>query len=163
MGVSGSGKTTTGSQLAQRLRWDFYDADDFHPAENIHKMSAGIPLNDEDRVPWLEALNRMLVECTNNGRPGVLSCSALKEKYRQALLKGTQGVQLVYLKGDYNLLNKRLEARQGHYMKAALLKSQLDILEEPQNALVMDIALPLEEILTQIAAHIQKTDPPGEQ
>ena len=150
MGVSGSGKSSLGKALADRLGWDFYDADDFHPPANVAKMSSGIPLNDEDRAPWLASLHDLIESCLQENRPGVLACSALKERYRQTLLSGNAGVQLVYLKGSYELMLSRMVHRPGHYMKANMLQSQFDTLEEPQNALTVDAARPLNELVSQI-------------
>jgi gluconokinase len=147
MGVSGSGKTSVGQRLAERLGWDFYDADDFHPPENIAKMASGIPLSDEDRAPWLETLHVLMTDCLQNDRPGVLACSALKERYRQKLLDGNPSAQLVYLKGSYDLIWLRMANRPGHYMKPEMLKSQFDALEEPHNAFVVDISLSVEQII----------------
>ncbi len=152
MGVSGCGKTTVGQRLAETLGWDFYDADAFHPPANIAKMAAGIPLNDEDRAPWLAALHDLIVDCLKNGRPGVLACSALKERYRRTLLENTQHVQIVYLKGDFELIRARMMARPGHYMKPAMLQSQFDALEEPTDALTVDISRPVDEIVDAILA-----------
>lgn len=121
MGVSGSGKSTLGTSIAQRLRWDFFDADHFHSAENIAKMAAGIPLTDSDRAHWLEALNRQLVSTLKASRHPVLACSALKEKYRNRLLEGGEGIAIIYLKGSYELIRSRLLARESHYMKENLL------------------------------------------
>ena len=104
MGVSGSGKTNVGQSLAEQLGWDFYDADDFHPPENIAKMASGIPLNDSDRAPWLALLHDLISSNLKAGRRGVLACSALKERYRQQLLNGNPDVQIVYLKGTYDLI-----------------------------------------------------------
>lgn len=150
MGVSGSGKSVVGCALASKLGWDFYDADDFHSPANIAKMEAGIPLDDADRAPWLAALQALITSCLDTNRPGVLACSALKERYRQQLLAGNLGVQIVYLRGSYDLVWSRMAARAGHYMKPTLLQSQFDALEEPQDALVMDITLPLDEIVARI-------------
>jgi len=147
MGVSGSGKTSVGKALAEHLKWDFYDADDFHPPENVFKMANGIPLDDSDRAPWLAALHRLISESLRLDRPGVLACSALKERYRQQLLRGNDEVQLVYLKGSYDLIWSRMEPRTGHYMKAHMLHSQFEALEEPPNALTVDVSLSVEEIL----------------
>jgi gluconokinase len=147
MGVSGCGKTSVGQKLAERLGWDFYDADDFHPPENIAKMASGIPLSDKDRAPWLDSLRALVASCLQNDRPGVLACSALKERYRQKLLDGNPGAQLVYLKGSYDLIWSRMTQRPGHYMKPEMLKSQFDALEEPRNALTIDISLPVEQIV----------------
>jgi gluconokinase len=147
MGVSGCGKTSVGQKLAERLGWDFYDADDFHPPENIAKMANGIPLSDEDRTPWLDSLRALVASCLQNDRPGVLACSALKERYRQKLLDSNPGAQLVYLKGSYDLIWSRMASRPGHYMKPEMLKSQFDALEEPNNALTVDISLSVEQIV----------------
>src|SRR5258708_3772021 len=146
MGVAGSGKTTMGKALAERLGWDFFDADDFHPPENIAKMAAGIPLNDSDRAPWLAALSNVLFSTLKAGRHPVLACSALKESYRAQLLDGKDGVEVIYLKGNYDLLWSRLAERQGHFIKPEMLKSQFVTLEETQNALNLDVSMPLDDI-----------------
>jgi len=148
MGVSGCGKTTVGKLLAQKLGWNFYDADDFHPPANIAKMAAGVALNDDDRHPWLVALHDLIAKCLKDAHPGVLACSALKESYRQSLLKGNQQVQVVYLKGSFDLIRSRIMVRNGHYMKVGMLQSQFDALEEPLNALTVSISLSVEEIVS---------------
>jgi len=153
MGVSGSGKSTLGKALAHSLDWDFFDGDDFHSVENIAKMTAGIPLKDADRVPWLAALNHRLVSTLQQNRHPVVACSALKEVYRQQLLNGTHGIAIIYLKGDYDILWSRMAAREGHYMKSNMLRSQFDTLEEPQDALVLDASLPLDAMLGTILAN----------
>jgi len=150
MGVSGCGKTTVGKLLAQRLGWDFYDADDFHPHENIAKMAAGVALNDDDRRPWLLALHDLIAKCLKDGHPGVLACSALKKSYRKNLLAGNQHVQIVFLKGSFDLIQSRMQARNGHYMKSAMLQSQFETLEEPLNCLTISISLSVEEIVSTI-------------
>ena len=150
MGVSGSGKTSVGTLLAEQLGWDFYDADDFHPPENVAKMANGIPLNDTDRAPWLAALHNLIAACLNEDRPGVLACSALKERYRQQLMDGNEDVQLIYLQGNYDLIWSRMEKRTDHYMKPQMLKSQFNALEEPANALVVDISMSVDEIVQNI-------------
>ena len=147
MGVAGSGKTTMGKALAERLGWDFFDADDFHPPENIAKMAAGIPLNDSDRIPWLKALSDVLFSTLKAGRHPVLACSALKESYRVRLLDEKEGVEVIYLKGSYDLLRARMSTRHGHFMKPEMLRSQFDALEEPKDALTLDISMPLNEML----------------
>ncbi|MEG3935403.1 MULTISPECIES: gluconokinase [unclassified Microcoleus] len=150
MGVSGSGKTTVGKLLAQSLNWDFSDADDFHPSANIDKMSRGIPLEDADRLPWLlqlqAAIDRWLLENKNV----VLACSALKTSYRELLYRDPKRMKIVYLKCSFQLLATRLKTRENHYMKADLLLSQLDSLEEPQDAIIIDASQPLELIVRQI-------------
>jgi len=155
MGVSGSGKTTLGQALARELGWHFADADTFHPATNIAKMRAGQPLDDTARAPWIAALRRHLAESLAKARPTVLACSALKKRYRQQLLDALPlgAMRLVYLRGSRELLATRLSARSGHFMPAALLDSQLAALEEPsseENALVLDIARPPAELVSQI-------------
>ncbi len=156
MGVSGCGKTTVGQALAQALGWDFYDGDDFHPPENIARMAAGIPLDDQDRAPWLARLRQLIAACLAENRPGVLACSALKERYRQTLVAGAAGVQIVYLKGSYALFWSRMAARQGHYMQPEMLKSQFAALEEPADALVCGAARPAAEIVAEIIDDAQR-------
>jgi gluconokinase len=155
MGVSGCGKTSVGKALASRLGWDFYDADDFHPPANIAKMARGIPLSDEDRRPWLAALHDLIAACLKETRPGVLACSALKESYRQTLLAGNKDVQIVYLKGSYAVIQARMAGRPGHYMKPGMLQSQFDTLEEPVDALTIDISIPVEAIVEKILSEMQ--------
>ena len=149
MGVSGSGKSTVGALLARRLDLPFFDADDMHPPENIDRMSRGIPLTDEDRKPWLFRLRDLVVEQLENERPAVIACSALKDSYRRILRCDGQ-VKIVYLKGSYELIEQRMEARAGHYFKAGLLASQFAALEEPDAALVVDISLTPDEIVETI-------------
>ena len=155
MGVSGSGKTSVGRSLAEHLRWDFYDADDFHPPPNIAKMANGIPLDDSDRAPWLAALHDLISSSLKADRPGVLACSALKECYRQQLMDGNEGVQIIYLKGSYDLIWSRMEKRNDHYMKPHMLKSQFDALEEPVTALTTDISMPVEDIVQAILKQME--------
>src|SRR5215211_2030284 len=150
MGVSGSGKTRVGKALADVLGWDFFDADDFHPPENIAKMATGIPLDDFDRAPWLASLHDLISSSLNAEKPGVLACSALKERYRQKLMDGNEGVQLVYLKGSYDLIWSRMLVRKEHYMQPHMLRSQFDALEEPANALTVDISDHVDEIVQKI-------------
>jgi len=152
MGVSGSGKTTLGTALAARLGWDFFDADNFHPPENITKMTHGIPLTDADRVPWLAALHDLLSSTLASNRHPILACSALKETYRLQLLEGIEGMETIYLKGGYELIWSRMTARQGHFMRSEMLQSQLAALEEPANAFVMDISLSIDEMIDKIVA-----------
>ena len=138
MGVSGCGKTTIGKLLASRLGCAFLDADEFHPPENVAKMAAGTPLTDDDRKPWLQALNGKLREQQN----AVLACSALKESYRQLLSKGLDDCRFVHLHGEIELIRARLAERQHRYMPASLLESQFATLEPPASALAVDIAQP---------------------
>ena len=150
MGVAGSGKTTVGKSLAAHLGWDFYDADDFHPPENIAKMASGTPLNDADRSPWLDSLRNLISSSLMQNRPGVLACSALKESYRQQMLADNDGAQVVFLKGNYDLIWSRLSTRNDHFMKPQMLQSQFETLEEPANALTVDISRSLDEIVQEI-------------
>jgi gluconokinase len=150
MGVAGSGKTAFGKTLAETLGWDFFDADDYHPPENIAKMAAGIPLNDSDREPWLAMLSSVLDSTLTARRHPILACSALKVSYRKRLLEGKDGIAVIYLKGSYDLIWSRISARTGHYMRPEMLRSQFEILEEPQNALVLDISQPLGEMVADV-------------
>jgi gluconokinase len=148
MGVQGSGKTTVGRALAEHLGWRFADADEFHPPENIAKMAAGIPLDDRDRAPWLAELRTEIDRTLADRSNLVLTCSALKERYRQRLL--TDGVALVYLRGTRELIASRLKSRAGHFAKLDLLNSQFADLEEPTNALTIDVSSSVEEIVKEI-------------
>lgn len=143
MGVAGSGKTTIASLLASRLGGIFFDADDFHPPANIVKMSQGIALNDEDRLPWLRTLRRDVIETTHNAEISILACSALKHSYRNLLGLNRDEILTVFLHGDEELLAQRLRARAGHFMSAEMLRSQLETLEAPtpDEALHLDISL----------------------
>ncbi|KMO36579.1 hypothetical protein VQ02_15015 [Methylobacterium variabile] len=163
MGVSGSGKTTVASLLAGRLGWEFEDGDDFHPPANVEKMQAGTPLSDEDRWPWLAAIADWIDRVRAEGRHGVVTCSALKRAYRDVLIGGRPDVRLVYLKGDRELIGRRMAARHGHFMPTSLLDSQFRTLQEPEpdeNPLVVSvggtpqaIVAEISEILTGRAAH----------
>ena len=155
MGVAGCGKSTIGKALAEHLGWDFFDADDFHPPENITKMTAGIPLDDDDRDPWLNTLHNLIADRLRDHRPAVLACSALKERYRLRLLANNPGVQLVYLQGSYDVIRERLAARPDHYMKPAMLRSQFAALEEPADALTIDVTLPVAQAVARIAAFLK--------
>ena len=140
MGVSGVGKTTIGQLLTQDLGWRFYDGDDFHPQANIAKMKKGIPLTDDDRTAWLIALQNLRDSLVRENQPAVIACSALKHAYRDRLQGDRKDVHFVYLKGDYNLIRQRLQQRQGHFMKADLLASQFETLEEPVGVRTVDVA-----------------------
>ena len=154
MGVTGSGKTTVGKLLAAKLGWQYFDADDFHPSANIEKMSSGRPLTDVDRLPWLESLRTLVRESLNRDENCVLACSALKRSYREYLLLDER-VKLVYLKGEPQLIQSRLEQRQNHYMDPALLDSQFDILEEPGPETAVAITARPDEIVRTIAERLQ--------
>lgn len=142
MGVSGSGKSTIGKLLADALNWEFQDADNFHSRANIEKMRLGIPLNDTDRKPWLKDLQTAIAVWLQQNTNVVLACSALKADYRQYLVLDSDRIQLVYLQGSLNLLQQRLLGRQNHFMSEKLLNSQLETLEEPEDAICVDISEP---------------------
>ncbi len=146
MGVSGSGKTSVGQALALRLDCPFTDADSFHSEANRAKMAAGIPLTDEDRLPWLRAVGAAVRSSAINRKDHVFACSALKAEYRR-ILDPMGECKLVYLRGSPDLLAKRLAGRQGHFFNPNLLQSQLDTLEEPADAAIIDIAQPLPAIV----------------
>jgi gluconokinase len=150
MGVAGSGKTTVGRALAAELGWVFRDADDFHPPANIEKMSRALPLNDRDRAPWLAAIRAHIDEKLAHGENVVLTCSALKEKYRAVVMPDPARVKLVHLAGDPALIVERMRARLGHFMRPALLASQFADLEPPRAALTLDIAQPPAALVAQI-------------
>ena len=137
MGVVGSGKTTVGRLLAERLGWRFADADDFHPASNVEKIRHGTALDDRDRAPWLSALRAAIEQWNADGQGAVLACSALKERYRQELRAGA--VRFVYLKGSRELILSRLRARHGHFASESILESQFADLEEPPDAITVTI------------------------
>ncbi len=152
MGVSGSGKTTIGKQLADSLNWQFYDADDFHSAKNIEKMRAAIPLEDSDnRTPWLQAIAHAIATWLEENQNIVMACSALKESYRQLLLIDRENIKFIYLKGSFELIQKRLQRRENHFMSERLLKNQFDVLEEPSGIPTVDISNQPEEIVRTIA------------
>lgn len=148
MGVVGAGKTTVGSLLAQKLGWYFADADDFHPTANVEKIRRGIALNDADRAPWLAALRNAILHWKTQGQNAVLACSALKRKYRDELY--VEGVRFVYLKGDYELIEQRLRARRGHFASESILKSQLEDLETPDDAITVEIDKTAEAVVSEI-------------
>jgi carbohydrate kinase (thermoresistant glucokinase family) len=150
MGVSGCGKSTVGRLLAESIGAEFAEGDRWHPPANIAKMSSGVALEDADRWPWLEALARQIDEWIAAGRKTVLSCSALRQAYRDILIDGRQGVRLVYLRGDEALIAERLARRRGHYMPASLLASQFAQLEEPAHVPTVDISPPPEIIAERI-------------
>lgn len=146
MGVSGSGKTTVGSMLARELGWQFFDADDFHPSGNREKMAQGIPLKDEDRAEWLKTLQRLILKNLGERVSCVLACSALKQRYREQLAVNEK-VRFVYLRGSYDQVETRMKLRKDHYMPVQLLQSQFEALEEPREAVIVDISNPPEEIV----------------
>ena len=146
MGVTGSGKTTVGKLLAQRLGWLFLDADDFHPAENIEKMKHGVPLTDEDREPWLAAIHGELLKCAAKNQDAVLACSARKQSYRETLASGVV-LRICHLQGTYSEIETCLENRSGHFAGGAILAEQYSDLEEPRDALSLRASDTPEEVV----------------
>ena len=146
MGVSGSGKTTIGRLLAEELGWKFYDADDFHSAANKDKMSRGVPLTDSDRADWLMSLRELLNQNIIAKQSVVLACSALKQNYRDALQINDE-VHFVYLRGNYQQIETRMKERSDHYMRPEMLASQFATLEEPNDALIVDVTKKPKEIV----------------
>jgi gluconokinase len=160
MGVSGSGKSTIAAMLAHRMHWVYEDGDWFHPRSNIEKMHSGIPLTDEDRWPWLEAIAAWIDATRKAGSHGVIACSALKRAYRNILVDDRPHVRLVYLKGGHDLVAHRLAARDGHFMPRSLLESQFAALEEPQpdeRAIVVSISPHPREIVETIVKELESS------
>ena len=153
MGVEGSGKTTTGKLLANRLGWYFIDADDFHTPANIEKMRHGIPLDDVDRAPWLAAIHEATLEQVRKGQNVVLACSALKSSYREILGRGVD-LRVVYLRGSFDQLYPRLKERRGHFAGKDLLAGQFRALEEPKDAVVVDAMDPANQIVERILSSV---------
>lgn len=161
MGVSGSGKSTAGENLAAEFGWPFRDADSFHPPENVAKMSAGIPLDDDDRWPWLAAIAAWIDERRTTGEHGIVTCSALKRRYRDVLLRDRPDVRLVYLSGDADVIAGRMSRRKDHFMPPTLLASQFAALEEPgldENPLVVSIHPTARRVVEQILAALAIED-----
>lgn len=155
-GVSGAGKTTVGKMLAQQLGWRFLEADDFHHAANINKMRGGHPLTDEDRWPWLAQLRQQIERSLAAGENAVLACSALKRAYRD-LLRISDEIKFVFLRGGYALTEKQLRSRRQHFMNPALLQSQFDDLEEPQpgeDVLSIELGQAPEQIVQEINTNL---------
>ncbi len=150
MGVSGVGKSTIGHLLSNELKTPYFDGDDFHPEENILKMSNGTPLNDEDRFDWLVLLNKLALKQLEKNTC-IIGCSALKQQYREILSNGIeQKVVWVHLSGTFEQIADRIQKRAGHFMDSGLLKSQFDILEPPKKAITVDISLTPKEIVKNI-------------
>ncbi|CNJ27972.1 gluconokinase [Yersinia mollaretii] len=151
MGVSGSGKTTVGEAVARQIHAKFIDGDDLHPRANIQKMGSGHPLNDEDRMPWLERLSDAAYSLNHKNETGIIVCSALKRRYRDRLREGNQGMVFLYLKGSFDVIMERLKARSGHFMPTDLLKSQFETLEEPgadePDVICVDIDADVDEVV----------------
>lgn len=149
MGVSGSGKTTIGRLLAERLKCDFEDADDFHPSANIEKMRQGIPLTEADRRPWLEKIAESISEWIAEGKHIILACSALQEAHRKTLAGNHDRVPIIFLNGEFDLIEQRLEKRKGHFFDKRLLTSQFAIIEKPKNAIVLNITASPAQIVSE--------------
>jgi len=154
MGVTGSGKTTVGKLLASRLGWTFLDADDFHSASNVEKMTRGIPLTDADREPWLRSIHEELIRLDAQGHSAVLACSALKQKYHD-LLKAELDLRVIYIKGSYEVLYSRIASRQGHFAHENLLASQFAALEEPAAAITVDASQSPEQIAGELLKQLK--------
>jgi gluconokinase len=150
MGVAGSGKTAVGMQVAQKLDWIFLDADNFHPPANIEKMKHGIPLNDQDRAPWLQRLHDELQQQMAEGHSVILACSALKESYRNVLRDEVLPPKFVYLDVDPETIRERLGHRTAHFFPKELMESQFAALEEPKDAIIIDARKPLEVVVDQV-------------
>jgi len=153
MGVTGSGKTTVGTLLAARLAWLFADADDFHSAANKEKMHKGIPLTDADRLPWLASMHEQIAKWIAAKQNAVLACSAIKRSYRQRLWDGPE-VKYVYLRGSYELIAERLRARKGHFADEHILAGQFADLEEPNDALIVEISASPDNIVAEICRRL---------
>ncbi len=158
MGVSGSGKTTIGTLLAKRMATSFADADDYHSPANKAKMAAGHPLTDEDRQPWLETLNSLLLQWFEAGKGGVLACSALKDAYRKTLVRGLplNAFSIVFLDGSKQMIAQRLAQRKNHYMNPDLLDSQLATLEPPADALRITNDHAPDVVVDEIMQHLEQ-------
>lgn len=161
MGVSGSGKSTIGKALADRLGWPYEDADDYHPPANVAKMSAGHPLTDDDRWPWLRAIAAEIDRVADDGGCVVFGCSALKRSYRDVLVHGRADTRIVYLDGSRDLIASRMAARRHHFMPPGLLDSQFATLEPPsadESPIVIGIDMPVDQIVDGIVAQLPDSD-----
>jgi len=159
MGVSGVGKSTIAEALAQKLGWKLQEGDDLHPPVNMQKMHAGIPLTDADRAPWLAAIKRWIDARIEAGEPGLITCSALKRRYRDTLIDGRASVRILYLHSDEATIEERIEHRTGHFMPASLLESQLHTLEEPtddEHPITVEVAGSVEETVNAVLGALKK-------
>lgn len=159
MGVSSTGKTSVGTAVAERLHLKLIDGDDLHPRANILKMGQGIPLNDQDREPWLERINDAAFSLIQKNEQGIIVCSALKKGYRDKIRQGNNRLHFLFLHGEFELVLERMKKRQGHYMKADMLKSQFDTLEVPQadesDVIFIDIDASFEEVVERCVQALQ--------
>ncbi len=158
MGTTGAGKTTVGKLLAARLHWAFLDADDFHPPANIEKMKKGIPLTDADRFPWLKNIHTELQRLAQSGKNVVLACSALKQSYRN-MLSAELDMRIVYLRGTYEVMRHHIEARHGHFAGESILAGQFADLEEPRDALALDVSHSPEQLAGEVIANLHLAEP----
>jgi gluconokinase len=154
MGVTGAGKTTIGRALAAALGWEFHDADELHSEESKRKMHHGIALDDADRAPWLNAIRKLIVAMLSENRSGVVACSALKQSYRDEIVVDPELVKVVYLAGSKEVIAERLRNRRGHFMNPDLLQSQFETLEEPDDAIVVDVSMAPEAIVQEIIVRL---------
>jgi gluconokinase len=157
MGVAASGKTAVGKKVAERLHWTFLDADNFHPAANIEKMKHGIPLNDDDRVPWLQRLHDELQHQLTEGHSVILACSALKESYRNTLRDRISPLTFVLLDVDAETIRDRLQHRTAHFFPKELMESQFATLEKPKDAIIVDARKPLDAVVDQVIRSLGET------
>jgi gluconokinase len=159
MGVSGSGKSTIGAAVAREIQAKFIDGDDLHPRANIQKMASGHPLNDDDRAPWLQRLNDAAYSLNHKNETGIIVCSALKRRYRDLLRKDNDNMVFVYLKGSFDVIQARLQARAGHFMPTTLLKSQFEALEEPtadeKDVICIDIDTDIDGVVSRCVAALK--------
>jgi carbohydrate kinase (thermoresistant glucokinase family) len=161
MGVSGSGKTTVALELQRVLHWPFQEGDDLHPPANVEKMRSGQPLDDADRLPWLHAIARWIDDRLAADEPGIITCSNLKRAYRQITIGGRQGVRLVYLKGEEQIIHERIAQRQHRYMPPTLLRSQFETLEEPgedEHPLIVTVHHSIAETVTELLRQLAGSD-----
>jgi len=156
MGVAGSGKTTIGELLSEKTGWPFFDADTFHPRSNVELMEKGIALTDKERAPWLQNIHTKMVEFFERGEDGIFACSALKKEYREVLKKDLPGLFIAHLHGDKDTIRGRVATRKGHFMPASLVDSQFATLEMPDDALILDVHTPPEEIVKAILQALPK-------
>jgi len=154
MGVSGAGKTTVGRTLAEALGWEFHDGDELHSEAAKRKMHRGVALDDADRAPWLAAIRELIQGVLSEGRNGVVACSALKQSYRDEIVVDPESVKVVYLKGSKEVIAEWLRNRAGHFMNPDLLQSQIDTLEEPRDAIVVEVSMAPEAIVSAIRARL---------
>ena len=156
MGPAGSGKSTIGRALAERLHWPFVDADDLHSAANIAKMTRGVALDDDDRAEWLDRVNEAMRRAAALGSDLVVACSALRERHRTRLAKGVPAVRWVHLQVDRAVLHARLATRQGHFAGPALVETQLAAFEPPTNAIDVDATAPVHDVVEQISRELHR-------